>query len=511
VLVMDDDTANHDSMRAFAENIVRTGLGTVDMWRAIEALCGDGWTDDGIATALALPPRIIKRLKLCGSIHPAILDQMAKGDEPNERDLRMIASATREEQAEAWKKHKPKKGEHASWWDFARALTKTRFYARDADFDAKTAEANGIVWEEDLFEQGDKDNRFTTQGEAYLNAQHEHLTKKLPKGHVILPINEHGEPKLPAKAVKVYGNKPGKGETAGRFVNERTGAIETIIFRMPEPKKPVVNSKAKPGASGGADPGSETSGSDEADTGEVEVSASTRAAITQEGVKMIGDLQTDALHEALSSVEIDDQTLIALLVVAFAGENVTVRTGEKIEAREVYHRRETIAATLTPGGDLTADPATIRTAARDMLRHALSLRINFGGNSGLGARIAGYTIDARQFLPTMATQDFLSCVSKPEIERIATSSGVLPRPTGKATRAAVIERFKDERYIHPAAAFELSAEDIAKLGEKRKRMVAIEAMVGDEEADDTTAEDAGEDETEADDEAEPLIEAMAAE
>jgi hypothetical protein len=472
-------------MRAFAENIVRTGLGTVDMWRAIEALCGDGWTDDGIATALALPPRIVKRLKLCGSIHPAILDQMAKGDEPSERDLRIIASATREEQAEAWKKHKPKKGERASWWDFARALTKNRFYARDADFDAKTAKANGIVWEEDLFEQGDKDNRFTTQGEAYLNAQHEHLNKKLPKGHVILPVNEHGEPKLPAKAVKVYGNKPGKGETAGRFVNERTGAIETVIFRMPEPKIPVAKSKAKPGATDGADTASEitvseTTGSEQADTGEVEVSAPTRAAVTQEGVKMIGDLQTDALHEALSTVEIDDQTLIALLVVAFAGDNVTVRSGEKIEAREVYHRRETIAATLTPGGDLTADPATIRTAARDMLRHALSLRINFGGNSGLGARIAGCTINADQFLPTMATQDFLSCVSKPEIERIAASSGVLPRPTGKATRAAVIERFKDERFVHPAAAFVMSAEDIAKLGQKRKRMLEIEAMTGDE-------------------------------
>ncbi|MDD2878337.1 MAG: ParB N-terminal domain-containing protein [Acidiphilium sp.] len=471
VLVLDGDDANHDSMRAFSENIVRTGLGTVDMWRAIEALCGDGWTDEGIATALALPPRVIKRLKLCGSIHPAILDQMAKGDEPNERDLRTIASASREDQAEAWKKHKPKKTELTSWWDFARALTKTRFYARDASFDAKIAAANGIVWEEDLFGQDGVDNRYTTQTEAYFNAQHEYLTRKLPKGHVILPVNEHGEPKLPAKAVKVYGDKPGKGETAGRFVDERSGKIETVIYRLPEPK-PVLKSKAKGKAPTAAGAGGAT---DEAgDTGETEneaeiVQASSRPPVTKEGLKMIGDFQTDALHEALDQVEIDDQTLIALLVIAFAGTNVQVRTGEKIEPGQVYHRRETIAYPLISGGVLTLDPETIRTGARAMLKHALCLRDGFGMFSGPVARIAGETVNALQFLPNMATQEFLSCLSKPEIERIGSASGVLPRQTGKATRAAVVDRFKTERFIYPGAAFALTADEAAKLAESHAR------------------------------------------
>ncbi|WP_324504128.1 ParB N-terminal domain-containing protein [Acidiphilium rubrum] len=476
VLVLDGDDANHDSMRAFSENIVRAGLGTVDMWRAIEALCGDSWTEDGIATALALPPRVIKRLKLCGSIHPAILDQMAKGDEPNERDLRTIASASREDQAEAWKKHKPKKTERVMWWDLARALTKTRFYARDASFDAKIATANGIIWEEDLFGQDGVDNRYTTQAEAYLNAQHEYLSKKLPKGQVILPVNEHGEPKLPAKAVKVYGEKPGKGETAGRFINERTGKIETVIYRLPEPK-PVTKSKAKgkPTTAAGAGAGGVTDEArDTGDTGEIEteaefVQASSRPPVTKEGLKMIGDFQTDALHEALDKVEIDDQTLIALLVLAFAGDNVQVRTGEKIEPGQIYRRRSAIAYPLISGGLLTFDPDTIRTGARAMLKHALCLRDGFGMQSGPVARIAGNEIEAERFLPNMATQEFLSCLSKPEIERIGSASGVLPRQTGKATRAAVVDRFKTERFIYPGAAFALTSDEAAKLAESHAR------------------------------------------
>lgn len=505
VLVMDGEDANNDGMRAFSENIVRAGLGTVDTWRAIEALCGDGWTDDGIATALSLQPRVIKRLKLCGSIHPAILDQMAKGDEPNERDLRIIASAPREDQAEAWKKHKPKKGERVTWWDFARALTKTRFYARDASFDAKIAKANGIVWQEDLFEQGDGDNRYTTQGEAFINAQHEHMNKKLAKGHVILTIDEHGQPKLPAKATRIYGTKPGKGDTVGTYVNERSGSIETVIYRLPEPKTPAGKAKGKGGHAA-------VDGQDGGDEGVTAIQPSTRPPVTQEGVKMIGDFQTDALHEALMKVDIDAQTMIALLVLALAGKNVSIRTGESIAPGQLFHRRDQIAAMIIPGGDLTADPKAIDIAARTMLQHALSLRVNFGGNSGAVARIAGEAINAKRFLPTMATQEFLSCLSKPEIERVAASSGILPRPTGKATRAAVVEHFKEERYIHEAASFALAEGEVAKLVADQ---TPVDYGAADEDDTDGEGDDASNHASDEDPEHvpqdEPVIEQIAAE
>ncbi|WP_204315782.1 hypothetical protein, partial [Stenotrophomonas maltophilia] len=62
-------------------------------------------------------------------------DQMAKGDMPNEQQLRTIAAASLDEQKEVWKAHKPKKGDpQVSWWSVANALTKKRMYARDASF-----------------------------------------------------------------------------------------------------------------------------------------------------------------------------------------------------------------------------------------------------------------------------------------------------------------------------------------------------------------------------------------
>jgi hypothetical protein len=42
--------------------------------------------------------------------------------------------ASRDDQTQAWKKYRPKKGERVSWWDFARALDKRRMWARDAKF-----------------------------------------------------------------------------------------------------------------------------------------------------------------------------------------------------------------------------------------------------------------------------------------------------------------------------------------------------------------------------------------
>ena len=44
-------------------------------------------------------------------------------------------------------------------------------------------------------------------------------------------------------------------------------------------------------------------------------------------MEMIGDLRTDALHEALGRAPIEDDTLLALLVLAFAGQNVSIASG----------------------------------------------------------------------------------------------------------------------------------------------------------------------------------------
>src|ERR1035441_2586035 len=110
VLVCDADEAA-DAMRSVAENLIRASMSSVDTWRAIERLEAQGWNEQAISDALALPVRTVRRLKLLAHLHPAMLDVMALGSMPNEEQLRTIAAATGEEQAQVWKKHKPKKGQ----------------------------------------------------------------------------------------------------------------------------------------------------------------------------------------------------------------------------------------------------------------------------------------------------------------------------------------------------------------------------------------------------------------
>jgi len=441
VLVRNDDESN-DTMRAFAENSVRTGLGTVDIWRAMQALAGEGWTDDAVATALSLPPRTVRRLKLCGNIHPAILDHMAHGDEPSTHYLALIAAAAREDQAQAWKKFKPSRRESVEWHSLAHAVDKRRMHARDARFGDDLAKAYGIIWSEDLFAEGHQDNRYTTQVDAFLGAQHEWMANNLPRNGIVLQVDNSGEPKLPPKAVRVWG-KPDKRTCIGTFVDEQSGAIETITYRMPEP--PSKNGKADQVTDEGAPPGPTAP-----------TPGTSRPPVTKDGLAMIGDFRTDALHETVMVAEIDDLTLVALLTLAFAGKNVEVHSGHAGDFLAL-NRRHRIVGQITPGAVLTHDPETIRNAAREMLRSVLALReTGYRRNSGPVARIAGEAVGADRLLPPMATEDFLSCLSKPEIERVAGTAGVLPRQTGKATRAAVVERFKDERFIYDRACFALT-------------------------------------------------------
>ncbi len=450
-LFTDSDTRTN-AMRSVAENVVRTGLNTVDTWRAIVSLTGADWTEDAIATALNLPTRTIQRLRLCGKMHPAMLEQMALNDEPNARELRIIASASIEEQAEVWKKHKPKRGEHAQWYAIAQALDKRRFYARDAQFDPELAKAHGIVWLEDLFDQGDQDNRYTTQTEDFLGAQYEHMANTLPKKGIVLTVDKQGTPQLPTKKCERIYHGAKKSDCTGSYVDQRTGKIEVITYRVPvEEKKPAKVPVGKV-----ATPAADTTGSVAVES-PAEPPPS-RAPITQAGMAMIGDMRTEALHEGLANDPINDLALIGLLVLAFCGNNVDVKTGtsdEKLRAKG----RPAIARAIASGGTLTADPETLRQAARECLRFSLNLRDSYSAKTGPLALVAATAINADRHLPNMATEEFLSCLSKAEIENVGRQHNILPRNTGKDTRAAILKGLADQHYVHPAANFTVTAED----------------------------------------------------
>ncbi|TPJ96097.1 plasmid partitioning protein, partial [Mesorhizobium sp. B2-5-9] len=60
------------------------------------------------------------------------------------------------------------------------------------------------------------------------------------------------------------------------------------------------------------------------------------------------------------------------------------------------------------------------------------------------------------------TEDFLSCLSRPALEGSCADTPVLPRARVKDTRAALVEHFKDGRFVHPAALFARDATSLAE-------------------------------------------------
>jgi ParB/RepB/Spo0J family partition protein len=468
VLVCDADEVAA-AMRSLAENLIRASMSSVDIWRKIEQLEVQGWNEPAIAGALALPVRTIRRLKLLAHLHPAMLDVMALGSMPNEEQLRTIAMASREEQAQVWKKRKPKKGQtDVAWYEVARGLAKRHMPASAAKFDDDLAKAYGVEWEDDLFAPPGEDSRYTTNVDGFFGAQQEWLQNNLPERGALVPVDEYGSCQLPKKAERVYG-KPGKGDVIGHYVDARTGEVEVVAYRLPAPKKagkPADSGKGTAGATGGA------AGDDDGDTSITK----TRPDVTQKGVAMIGDLRTDALHQALADRPIEDDTLFGLLILAFGGDNVTIDSGNDPRGED----RRAISRALTEGGVLTADWDLLRQAARRMLTGVLTCREN-RSNSGAFARIAGEAVGASLLLPNMATEDFLSCLSRGALETVAEAEGVNVAPRAKDTRARMVTRFKDGTFVWPGALFRLTPEELAASAEQRHgRPGWVDPVTGDD-------------------------------
>ena len=243
--------------------------------------------------------------------------------------------------------------------------------------------------------------------------------------------------------------------------------METVVYRLPEPKKagkPADGAKRRP---------VRRTADDDDDT----PTARTRPDVTQKGVAMIGDLRTDALHQALADTPIEDDTLFGMLILAFGGDNVTVDSGSDLRGDD----RQAICRALTEGGVLTADLDLLRQAARRMLIGVLSCREN-RSQSGVFARIAGEAIGASLRLPNMATEEFLSCLSRGALETAARAESVNIAPRAKDTRARMVTRFKDGTFVYPGALFRLTPEEQAAAAERtaRRRSGWVDPVTGED-------------------------------
>ncbi|MFZ6764983.1 ParB/RepB/Spo0J family partition protein [Pseudoroseomonas sp. WGS1072] len=416
-----------DDMRAYVENFARAPMAAPDRWQHINRLLEMGWTEQAIAETLTLPVREVRKAQLLGKIHPDIFAYIAgSGDMPSPSYWKTIALAAPKDQAAAWKRHKPKgrKSGGVNWLELHRTLDRRRIAQRLACFDAELARAHGVTWSEDLFAEPE-DAIHTTNVGGFMGAQLEWLTSHhIPalqeRGYsaVLLEADHYGTAELPKGAHREYGLDPEKApKTVCRgFYLSHSGEIGCTLYRMPQ----KLPGKGKGGAKAAM--------------------TAKRPRISKVGDQLVGSMRTTALGEVLRGGPVEDDQLLALLVLAFSARNVRVASHEA-----GFRAEQRLAARVLRQADAGLELASldeIRAAAREMLAHVLNCDVSFHSGSGLAGRIAGALLGADHRLPHMATEEFLGCLSKPELERAAAAVNILPRQTGKATRAAMVEQLK---------------------------------------------------------------------
>jgi ParB family transcriptional regulator, chromosome partitioning protein len=229
-----------------------------------------------------------------------------------------------------------------------------------------------------------------------------------------------------------------KGDTIGQYVDPHDGSIGELVLRLPKPE-PKKGKSVQAEEKGTASP----------------TPAKTRPAITRKGMAIIGDLRSEALAKALLQNPFDDITLLGLLLLAFNASNVDIKTGDFIRGKQ--HR---LFQAITEGGHLSQDVELLRQSARELLALIFSCRPDYH-SSGIAARFAGEAIAADARLPNMASEEFLSCLSKSTLERAATGIGVTPGPRAKDTRAAIIKETAGSTFVLPAARFAPDENELA--------------------------------------------------
>ena len=130
----------------------------------------------------------------------------------------------------------------------AQALEQTRFFARDARFGEDERAAFGIIWQEDLFAEGDEDNRFTVDGEAFVSAQHAWLDANMPKNGVMLEVDQYGREKLPPRAQPTWTKPKKRGRRAraggGRASSDDSEAGQDHVGRRSSRQSPGLQTEA---------------------------------------------------------------------------------------------------------------------------------------------------------------------------------------------------------------------------------------------------------------------------
>jgi ParB family transcriptional regulator, chromosome partitioning protein len=508
-----------DGLAAGSENMVRQDMSRPDEWRLVDKLRREKkLTDKQIAKALMRTPAYIKGLSCLARLHPPMLHAIEIGRGPDDGEEQIIAMAPLAEQRAIWAElfaESVEEGQDPAdyllqaddpddtipWRHIALQLKQTRFHARDARFGSSVANAYGIGWEEDLFTPAGEDGRYTTDSTAFEAAQRHWLAQDLPDGGIVMAENHYGSAATP-NGYRRLGHwvECTEAEVVGYFLDPRSLAIEECRLG-PDATHVGASVRAQGGMGAGA----------------VQETPKPRADISGTGEKMIGEIRTQALHKALDAARetVDPWDLVAALLLAFTGGNVSVQGDPTGGYRKTSARKAAIAA-LFPEGLPVRDPDLLRGHAIAVLKSAANCDVSLHSGSGISAQLLGVLFDADAQMPNMAFEEFLKTFSKPGITRAIEAEGLAAQSTGKEMRAALIAHVGEARWLPPAAGFAQAADAWKAELEKPARFEARHAAYDDDDNSDeiddvddetgeplpnaaepgTAAEDGGEEETE---------------
>ncbi|QQX92575.1 ParB/RepB/Spo0J family partition protein (plasmid) [Gluconobacter sphaericus] len=474
-----------EDLAAASENMIREGMTEPDQWRAVTRMREElGYTDQQLCVALMVTPAYLKGLTLLAKLHSPILHAIEIGRGPDLKERRILALSSLEDQAAAWAEmfaENVEEGEDpagyrlnaedpddtVNWRDFTWHLQQDEWYARDARFDDALAQKHGIVWIEDLFGQGDEDNRYITDASAFRAAQEDWIAEHRPEGTLALETGEYGSPLRP-EGYNFVTRWMGEQDTdvAGYWLNPNTLKIEERTLRYT---------------------GEDTLRSEPHVAEQTPPPKKERPDISGTGLKMIGSVRTLALRKALTakSEDADPWDLVAGLLLALNANNVHLYGCESSSPQE--NAVKTAMEALFPEGELVRDEALIRRHALDSLAGFMNCEVSMHSGSGMAAELLGCLFNADAHMPTMADEDFLKTYSKPGITKAVQAHGLAPLNTGKEMRAALLNAVGDGHWVPEAAGFAQATgvwtEEVRNRQARRAKWAALTDDLEDEDED----------------------------
>ena len=445
-----------DTMAAVAENIVRADMTESEQWRGVLDMREKGATDTEICRAFMVTPAYLRGLMLLSQIHPPIIAAIDGGIGPSYTERNAIARTPLERQRDVWAEIWAESADegsdpadyemsredatHFDWSEFVRYLDQVELYARNYEFDDETAKEAGVVWEEDLFGQGGEDNRYCTQYAAMFKAQQIWAEKTRPEGTIYLQSNEYGE-----------GIAPDGYRKVGSWEMERDGDIPAIWFN---PRTLQIQKGRL------RELGEQSTRRTESDALSLPSAQNTekpkeRVDISGTGLKIIGDVRTQALRQALDAARenADPWDLVGAFILALSANNVKIHGDDTYEPYGSVTERDLAVARIFPEGVLVRDPDLLRSTALGVLGTFMNCGLSQHSGSGLAAQILGVLFGADAYMPTMAFEEFLKSYSKPGITKAVQAEGLAEKPTGKAMREALMAHVGDKRWVPEPATF----------------------------------------------------------